>query len=304
LRKFTSALKIGVSLAILLFLFRKANLSQSVRYLGELRYSFVLLSVVLIVLGQVVRAHRLAIMVFGESARRKIWLAMRVQMVSFLPGMVSPAKIGEVAKVYMLQSEADVPMSRGLACFVAERVLDVLLLGPLALVGLFVFFRSGLRVHLRPGGAHVVILVALALAVGLVTGYLWARRRGTSLADLWRTVSPGRLIEAGAMTALYWGVVFLEVWCFCKAALFDARVWHTALVVPPALLSSMVPITFSGFGLREAAMIILLQRPPVGTNYEQAFLVSLMYAVIGLGVPALMGVFFWMMGKRDVAQQA
>ncbi len=304
MRKFTSALKIGVSLLIFLFLFRKANLSQSVQYLGDLRYSFLLLSIVLIVLGQFVRSHRLGIMVFGESARHELWQMMRVQMVSFLPGVVSPAKIGELTKVYMLQSESDVPIARGLACFVAERVLDVLLLGPVGLVGLYVFFKAGLRIRLQPRAEHLIILVALAIALGLVAGLLWARRRGISPVDLWRTVSPTRLVEAAALTVIFWSIVCLEVWCFCKAALFNGPAWHVALAVPPALLSAMIPITFSGFGLREAAMIILLQRPPVGTNYEQALLVSLMYDVIGLGVPALMGGFFWLMGKKDGGQQA
>jgi hypothetical protein len=105
------------------------------------------------------------------------------------------------------------------------------------------------------------------------------------------------------MTMVYWGVVFLEVWCFCKAALFDARIWHPAIVVPPALLTSIIPITFSGFGLREAALILLFQRPPIGTNYEQALLISVMYDIVGLGIPALMGVLFWLSGKRDGAPQ-
>ena len=112
------------------------------------------------------------------------------------------------------------------------------------------------------------------------------------------------MIAAGGLTLLYWGIVFLEVWCFCKAAGFDARVSHMALVVPPALLSSMIPISFSGFGLRELAMTILLQRPPVGMDFEMGLMVSLMYDIIGLGVPVLMGTLFWMRKRKDGASQA
>jgi len=303
LRKFSSALKIIVSVAILLFLFYKVDFTQGVGHPGRLRLSFLLLSVALIVLGQLLRAQRLAMMLFGGLGGKNLWKTLRIQMVSFLPGVVSPAKIGEVAKVYMLQSELGVPAARGLTCFVAERVLDLLLLGPLAALGLFVFFRSGLDVRLGPAWTSMLILAAVAVAVALLAGFFWARGRGISPVDMWRTVSPEKMIEAGALTLIYWCVVFMEVWCFCKAALFDASLWHTALVVPPALLSSMLPISFSGFGLREAAMVILLQRPPVGTTYEQAFMVSMMYAIIGLGVPALMGAAFWLAGKGRGASQ-
>ena len=63
----------------------------------------------------------------------------------------------------------------------------------------------------------------------------------------------------------------------------------------------MIPISFSGFGLREAVMVLLFQRPPVGADYEQALLTSLLYDIVGLGIPALMGVAFWLGGKKDAA---
>lgn len=299
MKKFATILKIVISLAIILFLFRKANLTQSASHLGELRYSFILLSIVFIVAGQFVRAQRLAVMVFGKLAKRNFWNTMRIQMVSFLPGMITPAKVGELTKVYMLQAELNVPTARGLAGFAAERVFDLLALGPLAALGVFVLFRESLQISLAPGWAHAVTLVILAGAGAAACGFLWLRRRGVSLRACWRTVTPERIIEAALLSLLYWGVVFLEVWCFCKSALFDAPVWYPALVVPPALMSSLVPITFSGFGLREAAMVILLQRPPIATSYERALVISLMYDIIGLGVPALMGGFFWISGKRN-----
>ncbi|MBI5118781.1 flippase-like domain-containing protein [Candidatus Poribacteria bacterium] len=299
MKKFATILKIVISLAIILFLLRKANLAQSAAHLSGIRYSFILFSIVFIVAGQFVRAQRLAVMVFGRLANRNFWNTMRIQMISFLPGMITPAKVGELAKVYMLQAEMDVPTARGLACFAAERVFDLLALGPLAALGIFVLFRADLQISLAPGWAHIAALVALAAASAAAVGLLWLRRRGVSLRDFRRTVTPERIIEAALLSLLYWGIVFLEVWCFCKSALFDTPIWHPALVVPPALMSSLVPITFSGFGLREAAMVILFQRPPIATSYERALLISLMYDIIGLGVPALMGGLFWVSGKSN-----
>lgn len=299
----TTAIKVILSASILFVLFRKAELSESLQHITQIRFSFIILSIVFIVIGQVVRAHRLSIMVFGDSAGERFAQVMRIQMVSFLPGAVSPAKVGEATKVYMLKSEADVPVDRGFGCFVAERVLDLLLLGTLAVIGLSVFFRSGLRFHTKSGWFWLSVEAAAVLAVTVIIVFVVLHYRKVSLVSLWASVRPQRAVEAVAMTVVYWGIVFLEVWCFCKAALFDAHVWHPVLVVPPALLTSIIPITFSGFGLREAALIILFQRPPVGTNYEQALLISVMYDIVGLGIPALMGVLFWLSGKRDGAPE-
>ncbi len=294
-------MKVGISVAILLFLFRHANLAQSLSHLSQLRYPFLFLSIILIVAGQVVRARRLAVMVLGGEVRGSLWQILRIQMVSFLPGVISPAKVGEVTKVYMLQSELEVPVARGLACFVGERALDLLLLGPLAAIGIFIFFRAGLRVQLGSGLGLMVALAVFSLFAALALAILWARRRGVSLHELWQTVSPSRIFEAGFLTLIYWGIVFLEVWCFCKASAIDTQPWRISLVVPPALLSSMIPISFSGFGVREAAMIILLQKPPVLASYDQALLVSFMYDIIGLGIPVLMGILFWLAARNDGA---
>ncbi len=299
MRKFSTALKILVSLTILLFIIQKADFDKDIPRLGDIRYTFLAASVVLIVVGQVMRAYRLALMVFGESAFRKLRETLRIQMISFLPGILSPAKIGEITKIYMLKAESGVPATRGLICFVAERVLDLMFLGPLAALGLYVFFRSDFRMDWNAGWTLAIALMAVSLAGAMAAGLLWANARGVSLPDFWRAVSPNRLFGAAVATACYWGVVFLEVWCFCKAVRLEAHVSHITLVVPPALLSSMLPISFSGFGIREAAMIILLQRPPVGASYEQSLMISLMYDILGLGIPALMGAAFWLTRKRN-----
>ena len=147
------------------------------------------------------------------------------------------------------------------------------------------------------------LAVAMFLAAA-AAGAVWARKRGISISGLLKTASPTGLLEAGALTLLYWGIVFVEVWLFCKASGFDARILHMALVVPPALLSSMIPISFSGFGVRELAMVVLLKGAPVGMSYEQGLVVSLMYDIIGLGIPILMGILFWLSKRQDGAPQA
>jgi len=303
LRRFSTAAKIVVSAIILLVLFRKANLQKGIQLAGAVDFGFILISIALIILAQFVRAFRLTLMLFAGSVRENYRRVLRIQMVSFLPGLVSPAKIGEAAKIYLLRSETGVPLGRATACFVAERIFDMLLLVPLAIAGLYLLLGPSLTISLRAGSLFVLAFAVICAAVGVPFGISFARRKGMTVADVWHAVAPSKLFEAGAVTMLYWGLVFLEVWCFCRAAHFSSAMWKVALAVPPALLSSLLPISFSGFGVREAALVFLLQRPSLGATYDQALLISLMYIILGLGVPALMGIFYWMPGKKDVASQ-
>jgi len=301
LRKFSTAAKILVSAAILLILFRKANLQTGIHFVGAIDWFFILPSVALIVLAQLARAYRLALMIFGASAEGRFFQVLRIQMVSFLPGIVSPAKIGEAAKIYMLQADTGTRLGRATACFVAERVLDMLLLVPLASLGVYLLIGPSFSFSFQKTFfALVIVLTGTAACVPL--GLAYARRKGVRAADIWDTAKPSKLLAAGGITMLYWGMVFAEVWCFCRAALFGVTLRHISLAVPPALLSSLLPVSFSGFGVREAALVFLLQRPQLGATYNQALLVSLMYIVFGLGVPALMGLIYWWVGRSNVSQ--
>jgi hypothetical protein len=302
LRRFSTILKILVSAAILFVLFRKANLQQGIHFAAGVNYPYILISIAIIVLAQLARAHRLAVMVLGGAANGNFLRMLRIQMVSFLPGIISPAKIGEAAKIYMLQKQLNISFGKAAACFVAERIFDMLVLVPLAVLGLCLLLPS-LSVSLRSGGVLALVIVAAGTAAGVPVGYSFAKRRGMTAADVWQAAAPLRLFEAGMITVAYWGLVFLEVWLLCKAALFAPPVWRVALVVPPALLSSLLPVTFSGFGVREAAMVFLFQRPELGATYNQALLVSLMYIVFGLGVPALMGLWYWLIERKDGTAQ-
>jgi len=303
LRSFATAAKILVSAAILFILFRKVNLQHGLHFAGNIHYSFILLSIALIIAAQLLRAYRLAVMLLGAPSMQQFRRVLRIQMVSFLPGIVSPAKIGEATKIYMFQAEMNASVARATACFIAERAFDMLLLVPLAVAGLYLLLGPAVSVSVRSGGLAVLAIAVVGTAAGIPIGISLARRRGITASELWRTAAPSSLLEAGGVTVLYWGFVFLEVWCFCKAAFFAPSLPRVAMAVPPALLSSLLPISFSGFGVREAALVYLLQRPGLDASYNQAILVSLMYIVFGLGVPALIGICYWFSGtKKHVAQ--
>ncbi len=303
MRRLSTAAKILVSAAILLVLFRKVNLQHALAFAGNINYSFILVSIALSISAQLLRAYRLAVMLFGAPSMQEFRQVLRVQMVSFLPGVVSPAKLGEATKIYMLQTEMQTPLSRATSCFIAERVFDMLLLTPLAAIGLYMLLGPAPSISIRSGGLLMLVFVAAGMAVGVPVGLSLARRRGLSPAAIWQAAAPSRLVESGAITVFYWGFVFLEVWCFCRAALFAPSPWRMALVVPPALLSSLLPITFSGFGVREAALVFMLQRPQIQASYSQAILVSLMYIIFGIGVAALMGVFYLFSGTKQHVSQ-
>lgn len=303
MRKLSTAIKILISAAILFFLFRKASLRQAFSLAGAVDYSYILLAIAIIVIAQFVRAYRLAVMLFGNLERSEYMRVLRIQMVSFLPGLVTPAKIGEASKIYMLQAQSGASLSRATAGFVAEKGLDLLLLAPLAVIGLAALAGSPGTVSLRSGSVWVVALALICAAVGVPIGISIAKKKKISFGEILHAAAPKNLIEAAAVTVLYWGLVFIEVWCFCKSAHFSPSISHVAIAVPPALLSSLLPISFSGFGVREAALVFLLQRPQLHATYDQALLVSLMYIVFGLGVPALMGIYYWMPGKKDAVSQ-
>lgn len=287
------AVRIAVSLALLGWLVTRippAHLADTAR---TLRLGPVLVALAAILLGQVLRAVRTCALLRDGVRLADIPPMLRMQMLAFLPGMLSPAKAGELLKVELWRREWDISLARGGAAFFAERLADVAVLGACALWGLAGVFGQ----TIPRAGYIAAATIVLCLVVG--TG---AWRAGIAPAG-WRDRARDALAQVrwipfvGASIA-YWVLVAGIVWLFARATHSSVPFPVMLGTVPLALLTALAPISFGGFGVREGAMVLLFQQAAVGCTEAQAVAIALLYDVLGLGVPALMGIGYMLARPR------
>lgn len=216
---------------------------------------------------------------------------------------ITPGKVGELVKSYLLRELHDIPVTRSAPIVVAERVSDLTALVLLALIGVALY---GVDIALVVAAAAVILGGLLLLAwprptralIDLVTRPQRLRRFRTPLTDLYAglaTLCRPRLLAISTLYAVpAWAaecIGFAEIVRAFPGAgvgLGLAMVIYASTTIAGAL--SFLP---GGLGVTEGAMTILLVQSAVGLDHATALdatlltrLATLWFAV-GLGIACL-----------------
>jgi uncharacterized protein (TIRG00374 family) len=228
----------------------------------------------------------------------------RDSLLVFLAGFsltVTPGKLGEVLKSFLLREAHAVPAARTAPIVVAERVTDLVGLLALTAAGAFTFDvdRRFLvaAAALVTGGLAVISVEPLALAFVRAAARLpGLRSRGPKLEEFYRSAAallrPGPLLAAVVLSTLSWWFECVAFWVIVRGfagasiELPPATFTYAAMTIAGAL--SFLP---GGLGITEGGMLALLTRFGTGTDTAVATaatfitrLCTLWFAVlIGLG---------------------
>jgi uncharacterized membrane protein YbhN (UPF0104 family) len=130
------------------------------------------------------------------------------------------------------------------------------------------------------------LLVVLAVAVLLVRGGSGLGRRLPPRAQVWlgearstaRACARAAVLGRTAVLGIaFEGLVILALWLVARAIDLDVSYSVLAVVLPPVLIVSTLPISIAGYGVREASFVVLLGR--VGIDSTDATLLSLVGGV-------------------------
>ena len=199
-------------------------------------------------------------------------------------GMITPGRLGEFIKVYYLK-ERGFSLEQSLFSVLLDKLFDLLfllLVGYLAMFSLFHVFERELIV--------LSILIVIPLLIGIL---LWLRKElglrifGRSLDYLvpdkikksvkfdlkdfgqqFKCLNPGVLLTASLITTFCWLVYYLQLYLLAYSLGINISVRNLIIFVTIASLVSLIPITISGLGTRDATLILLFGT--IGLSKESA----------------------------------
>jgi len=288
-----AVLRIGASAALLWLVFRRLDGGAVLARLAELRLGWVALAL-LITVAQVallawrwqLTAARLGVdLAFGEAVR-EYYLGILVNQI--VPGGV----LGDVSRAWR-HARSGAPSGPAIRAVILERASAqiVMTLTALACVAWLAASRGG-----ASGAVAVAAAVALAVALVVVVALMAVVRTGpaTQAPDttLGRFVADARralfardafapqLLSALAVVASYVAVFIVAA----RAVGTTTPVVVWAALVPPVLMTMLVPVTVAGWGIREAAAAALWAL--VGRAPEEGAAVSVAYGLIVLASSA------------------
>ena len=307
--KLNSIIKISVTLAILIFLFWKVEFN-TVGFgdtLRSVRTGYFLLSLlgVIIVLG--IKSYRWRLLIQNEGASYSAYKGFAAYMASDAVGIVTPGRIGEIARLYYLREESDISFYCAFKTIVSDRIFDFTMLGWFGLSGMLFYFNTF--------GDHPGLYYALGVLVLVVLAYIFTikflaillRNKKVSRLPVIRFVYESFLavirkhaLRMWAITILAYFMYFAFSWLIMLSLHLSPSYMDVVFIMSIMSLSTIIPLSVAGFGTREATLVLLFSY--YGLASETAISFSLMHFTAFFLWGGLIGLVFWILMPISIQQ--
>jgi uncharacterized membrane protein YbhN (UPF0104 family) len=222
----------------------------------------------------------------------------------FLAGLalsITPGKVGELVKSYLLRDRAGVPVAASAPVVVMERLTDVMAVVLLGLAGLVLPASRGLPrpVLLALAAALLLCGAGMLLVAGRHSDWVlglpglrrWRGALGASRHGLRRLMSPGALAAALSLAALAWLSEGVALWVLLRGLDAPLSVLQAVPIYAAATLVGAVTALPGGLVGTEGSMVALLQQAGVARSPASAatLLVRLatLWFAVSIGLLAL-----------------
>jgi len=215
--------------------------------------------------------------------------AFHLTMAAWPISSITPSKAGDLIKAYYLRREVPATVSAG--SLLAERAVDVAVLGAMSLIGSAFFDKPAITAF------SGLILVGI---IGFFVIAPWTRR--FPLKPTWRervdlilsstyalSHSPSLLATTIGLTLFNWVVTVLTAWILFQAVNADVPLLYTFAGLPPALFAGLMPFTLGGMGTRDSVIMLLFDGY---STSAQSLTVGILYAFFGRWLLSILGIPF------------
>ncbi len=299
----TRILRPVVSAGLLFLVLKGTNLSEFLNLAGKANFLFLVVAMVLILTALMVSVVRWQRLLAAQNVRVSLARLFGFYLVGIFFNNLLPTSIGgDIVRIHEVSRYTGKP-SASVASVVSERLISALALSITAALGLALSYRVAGRFS-----AVVIALLAIVLAVILlfavekrrssVSKRIWLPRRfalrqrlddlvtsmGACLQDRWNVA-----LVIVLSLLFHFIIVTITYFIFLALGLHIPFVYFL-LFIPIISALQILPISISGFGVREGAYVYFFGA--VGVSSAQAIAASLTFWALAALVSLAGGLIF------------
>lgn len=298
----------GIVLGIILIYFsvRDIDFNETLSYMKSVHLGYAALSLFFIVLMQVLRSYRWGV-ILQPLEKINQWTLFTVTNVGFLAIAAIPARIGELARPYLIAKKSRIKMSSALGTVVVERVLDSV---AVLTITVTVLLLQDLPPWMIKSG--IIFFIVTLVMIACMIGIIWHREMAVQFIDRILRLLPGKLAQkfndvihhfidgfqviADVKRLLYLLLLSAVVWLIDVAAIYTLLLAFgfnlpvgAAFVVMIILIAGIAIPTAPGFiGNWHFACILGLSL--FGIAKTEALSFALVYHFLSMAVVVVLGV--------------
>ena len=316
-KKFLFGILLGV--VLIYFSLRGINFNDTLTSLKKIHLGWAALSLFFIVFMQALRSYRWGV-ILEPMEKISQGTLFAVTSVGFLAIAAIPARIGELARPYLIAQKSAVKMSSALGTIVVERVLDSLAVLTITIAVLMA--QNDLPRWMVTSG--ILFFLGTLMMISFVIGLVWRRETAVSIIDrilrrlpgaLAQKVNPlihhfidGFLVITDVKRLLYLLVLSAVVWLVDVAAIYTLLIAFgfdlpalAAFVVMVILIAGIAIPTAPGFiGNWHYACILGLSL--FGIAKPEALSFALVYHFLSMMVVVVLGAVFLPFNKFSLSE--
>ena len=298
-------------LILLVVLFTRVDLVAILNSLQKANLHLVGLAVVLILPMIAVKAFRWQGLLAAQEIRYPPMASFLSYLGSMFIGFITPGRLGEFVRAWHVSQDCGVSSGRALASVLIDRLFDFCALLATGIVGLVAVgsIQSNLSIWIIFFMLSVLLLTILLVLLARRRGFLnWISRRGWHLgvidqamltsSEWFSQLHSGlkesmlnRLAVSAVLTAAAYGLLFVQSYLLAMAVGVQASFLTVTYAMALGSLVTLLPVSISGVGTREAAIMIYLG--VYGVSAEAALSFSLLMFITFYVIGGIMGAIAW-----------
>jgi len=313
-RKF---LKVFFSFFILAVIVYKLEIDFSFAVLSMQKPTFLIYGMLIpLFITPIIGNTRWKIFLKAQDVNESLLSLIKINFVSLFLGIWLPSSTGfDAFRIYLIEKRNRNAFGAGGASVIVERLMGFYILSLISIIGAFVATHHGLskKIVFLTIAINVFILSLFIVLknkkiYSLFMKFSRAEKRGhklsTFLKQLYGSVNSFSYRKV-ITTAVPLIILFQTSTVFCGYLVFKAFginhsfFYHLAFL-PLIQIISIVPISFSGLGLREGSFVYFYGL--IGTDSSISFIVSLIYYFILMLIPAFIGFIIYFF-NNDIYRQ-
>jgi hypothetical protein len=221
----------------------------------------------------------------------------RVVVGSFFISGITPAKVGDVIKAYIMKKKFALPLIDGVAGILYERVFELLLLFIMSL-GVFYLGMSAKNYLILQVATIIVIFIGIAYIFSdrilcLAQKFLIRTKiLSAGCEDLKiRKISPIDALKVFILTGLAMGLEFIRLWIVVLAFGFNMNIIHLSIFICLAVLIGLLSQIPVGIGVVEGSLSTFLTDAGLPGYY--AFGIVLVDRIISIYFVMAIGLIYY-----------
>lgn len=296
-----------VGIALFLIILSRINLNALINILSHTNVLFLILAFLVNGIAIVLKSLKWKIIVNSVKPEFSLRQSVVAFFVGFSFATITPAKLGDFIKVFYITDE-NCSLGKSLSTIVIDRLIDIILLFSIALIGIYgfsVFYQIDilsigtiiLLIAVIIAGLYVVLNKPL-LSVLLKPFFnifvpLYLKSKVSLYYDDFFTglfvfyYDRRRFFSSIFIGIISWIPPFVYGYLLARSIGIDTGILFFILVIPVISLLDLLPISISGIGTRDMALIFLFGLRGISAELAVAF--SLLYLFMSYWLIALIG---------------